>query len=164
MKDNKILCNYQISSDKVMLINNEENVGIKNKIEAIQIAKNQGLDLIQVGIKDNIPVCKPMDYGKIKYQQSKKHKNKETVLKEIRLRIVTDKQDFLLKQKKLDEFLNKGYHVKINIKLQGREVGFKNDAVNKIKDLFLPFLEKIEEPKMSIFDKAVSVHLIPKKK
>ena len=135
--------NNRISSPEVQVINNVgENLGILTTNEAISMAKNQGLDLIEIAPKAKPPVCKIMDMGKYKYDAQKKankakKKQKKIELKEIKLRPVTETHDYNFKLKNAQKFLSKGDKVKFTIKFKGRELQHSNlghDLMNKIQE------------------------------
>ena len=120
--------NYRITSSEVQVIDSSgENLGILNVDEAINIAKNEELDLIEIAPNAKPPVCKVMDIGKFKYDQQKKankakKKQKKIELKEIKLRPVTDVHDYSFKIKNAQKFIVKGDKVKFTIKFKGREL------------------------------------------
>jgi translation initiation factor IF-3 len=127
-KDRGPRSNNRISSPDVQVISREgENLGILNTNEAISIAKNQGLDLIEISPNVNPPVCKIMDMGKFKYDAQKKanlakKKQKIVSLKEIKMRPVTETHDYEFKVKNAKKFISKGYKVKFTIRFKGREL------------------------------------------
>ena len=95
--------------------------------EAIEIAKQEGLDLIEISPNANPPVCKIIDIGKYKYDLQKKankakKKQKIINLKEIKLRPVTEIHDYNFKIKNAQKFLEKGDKVKFTVKFKGREM------------------------------------------
>jgi len=141
-KDKGPKSNNRINSPEVQVIaSNGENLGILNTNEAIAIAKEEGLDLIEIAPNAKPPVCKIMDIGKYKYDQQKKaskaKKNQKKVeLKEIKLRPVTEVHDYTFKIKNAQKFLSKGDKVKFTIKFRGRELQHSNlgkELMNKIK-------------------------------
>lgn len=102
-------------------------LGVMAVRQAIEAAEAAGLDLVEVAATAAPPVCRIMDYGKFKYQQSKKTKDakkKQTVihLKEIKLRGKTEEHDFQFKLKNIKKFLSEGDKVKITIVFKGREI------------------------------------------
>lgn len=104
-----------------------EQLGIVPLTHAIQIASEQGLDLVEVAPDAVPPVCRIMDYGRYKFQQEKRQsegkKHQATVtLKEIKLRPKTGEHDFQVKLKRINEFLEKGFKVKVTIMFRGREI------------------------------------------
>ena len=135
--------NYRINSPEVQVINNDgENLGILNTSEAIEIAKKEGLDLIEIAPNAKPPVCKIIDIGKYKYDAQKKankakKRQKKVELKEIKLRPVTEIHDYNFKLKNALKFLVKGDKVKFTIKFKGRELQHSNlghDLMKKIQD------------------------------
>ena len=141
-KDKGPRSNNRITSSDVQVITNEgENLGILNTDEAIRRAKNEGLDLIEIAPNAKPPVCKIMDMGKYKYDAQKKankakKKQKKVELKEIKLRPVTEVDDYTFKIKNAQKFLSKGDKVKFTIKFKGRELQHShlgNELMDKIK-------------------------------
>jgi translation initiation factor IF-3 len=106
-------------------------LGILETRKAIELAGEQGYDLVEVSPNVDPPVCRMMDYGKHKYQQSKKIQKKthHTVqTKEIKLRPFTGEHDFGIKMRHVIEFLEKGDKVKITVVFRGRELQFKKQG------------------------------------
>ena len=141
-KDKGPRSNNRIFSPEVQVIANDgENLGILSTNEAINIAKNQGLDLIEISPNAKPPVCKIMDMGKYKYDAQKKankakKKQKKIDLKEIKLRPVTEVHDYTFKIKNAQKFLSKGDKVKFTIRFKGRELQHThlgNELMEKIK-------------------------------
>ena len=134
--------NHRIKSLDVQVINSSgENLGTLPIKKAIEAAREEGLDLIEISPNANPPVCKIMDMGKYKYDMQKKaskaKKNQKKVeLKEIKLRPVTEVHDYTFKIKNAQKFLAKGDKVKFTIKFKGRElqhVNLGNELMDKIK-------------------------------
>ena len=103
------------------------NLGVLPLKKAIDIAKGEGLDLIEISPNANPPVCKIMDIGKYKYDQQKKanlakKKQKVVSLKEIKLRPGTEIHDYNFKIKNAKKFISKGDKVKFTVKFKGREM------------------------------------------
>ena len=135
--------NHRINSPEVQVINSDgENLGILNTSEAINRAKQEGLDLIEIAPNANPPVCKIIDMGKFKYDAQKKankakKKQKKIELKEIKLRPVTEIHDYNFKLKNAQRFLTKGDKVKFTIKFKGRELQHSNlghELMQKIQE------------------------------
>ena len=135
--------NNRINSPEVQVISsNGENLGILNTNEAIAMAKEEGLDLIEIAPNAKPPVCKIIDMGKFKYDAQKKankakKKQKIVLLKEIKLRPVTETHDYEFKVKNAKKFITKGDKVKFTIKFKGRELQHShlgNELMNKIKE------------------------------
>ena len=118
------------------------NLGTMQLNKAIELAKQEGLDLIEISPNANPPVCKIIDQGKYKYEQQKKTnkaKKKQRVmnLKEIKLRPVTEIHDYNFKIKNAQKFISKGDKVKFTIRFKGRELQHShlgNELMNKIKE------------------------------
>ena len=141
-KDRGPRSNNRISSPEVQVIGSDgENLGVLSTNEAISMARNQGLDLIEIAPNANPPVCKIMDMGKFKYDRQKKankakKKQKKIDLKEIKLRPVTEVHDYSFKIKNAQKFLAKGDKVKFTIRFKGRELqhsSLGSDLMEKIK-------------------------------
>ena len=135
--------NYRINSPEVQVINSSgENLGILKINEAIHLAKEEGLDLIEISANAKPPVCKIIDMGKYKYDTQKKankakKKQKKIEIKEIKLRPVTEIHDYNFKLKHAQKFLSKGDKVKFTIKFKGRELQHSNlgsDLMVKIQE------------------------------
>ena len=135
--------NNRINSPEVQVIaSNGENLGVLNTNEAIAMAKEEGLDLIEIAPNAKPPVCKIIDMGKYKYDAQKKankakKKQKRIELKEIKLRPVTEIHDYNFKIKNAQKFISKGDKVKITIRFKGRELQHShlgNELMNKIKE------------------------------
>ena len=120
--------NEKIRATQVRVINSDgTNLGTLSTQEAINIAKQKGLDLIEISPKANPPVCKIIDIGKYKYDLQKKankakKKQKTVDLKEIKLRPVTGIHDYNFKIKNAQKFLSKGDKVKFTVLFKGREM------------------------------------------
>ena len=120
--------NDRIKSLDVQVINSSgENLGILPIKKAIDVAKSEGLDLIEISPNANPPVCKIMDIGKYKYDMQKKankaKKNQKiSALKELKLRPGTEIHDYNFKIKNAKKFLSKGDKVKFTVRFKGREM------------------------------------------
>ena len=135
--------NNRITSPEVQVIGSDgENLGILNLHDAINRAKDLGLDLIEIAPNTKPPVCKIMDMGKYKYDAQKKankakKKQKKIELKEIKLRPVTEIHDYNFKIKNAQKFIAKGDKVKFTIRFKGRELqhsSLGNNLMEKIKE------------------------------
>ena len=142
-KDRGPRSNNRIYSPEVQVISsNGENLGILNTNEAIKIARDEGLDLIEISPNAKPPVCKIMDMGKYKYDAQKKanlakKKQKIISLKEIKMRPVTETHDYEFKVKNAKKFISKGDKVKFTIRFKGRELQHShlgNELMGKIKE------------------------------
>ena len=135
--------NDRIRAHEVQVIDSEgKNLGTLSTKEAIEIAKQEGLDLIEISPNANPPVCKIIDIGKYKYDLQKKankakKRQKIMNLKEIKLRPVTEIHDYNFKLKNALKFLIKGDKVKFTIKFKGRELQHSNlghELMKKIQE------------------------------
>ncbi len=135
--------NERIRASEVQVISSDgKNLGTLKTQEAINIAKQEGLDLIEISPNANPPVCKIIDIGKYKYDQQKKaHKAKKKQkvmnLKEIKLRPVTEIHDYNFKIKNAQRFLTKGDKVKFTVQFRGREMQHTDlgyDLMKRITD------------------------------
>jgi len=113
-------------------------LGIMTMAEALEIAAKAGLDLVEVAPTSTPPVCRIMDYGKFRYQQSKKQqvaKKSQSIIqvKEIRLRPKTDEHDLQVKIKHIKKFLSQNDKVKITMMFRGREIAY-TDLGRKIME------------------------------
>ena len=135
--------NNRISSPEVQVIGSDgDNLGILNTNEAISMAKEQGLDLIEIAPNAKPPVCKIIDMGKFKYDAQKKanvarKKQKIVLVKEIKMRPVTETHDYEFKVKNAKKFIAKGDKVKFTIRFKGRELQHShlgNELMTKIKE------------------------------
>ena len=128
VKDVRI--NREIRAREARVIDPEgRQLGILPLAEALRIAAGFELDLVEVSSKSDPPVCRIMDYGKFKYQQSKKAhdaKKKQAVvhIKEVKMRPKTEEHDFQFKLKHIERFLKEGDKIKVTIVFRGREIAF----------------------------------------
>ena len=133
--------NREIKAKEVRLINyNGENLGVVSISEALGIAQEVGLDLIEISPQVTPPVCKVLDYGKYKYELQKKKneakKNQKVVnIKELKLRPMIETHDYEVKLKQAKKFLSQGDKVKFTMRYKGREMSANDmgkDILNKL--------------------------------
>lgn len=120
-----------------VILNDGTSPGIIETWQALKMAKDQGLDLVEINPKAQPPVCKIMDYGKFKYEEKKKlseaKKNqKEQELKELTFRPNTDENDLAHKVAQAKDFLADGNRVKFTIRFRGREITHPQIAKDKL--------------------------------
>lgn len=140
--------NWDIKAPEVRVIDAEgKQVGILPLKEAMKIAEEKGLDLVEVAPSSKPPVCRVMNYGKYKYQQNKRiqeARKHQTVIhvKEVKVRPRTEEHDFQFKLRHVKRFLDEGNKVKISILFRGREIAHPefgkemlNRFVEEVKDL-----------------------------
>ncbi len=123
-----------------MIDSDGEQLGIMGKEEAIKIARQKDLDLVNVSPNSKPPVCRIMDFGKYKYEQSKRdresRKHQKTItVKEVKLRPGIDTNDFEVKLKNAIRFLESGNKVKVTVMFRGREITHKELGRNLCKRL-----------------------------
>ena len=138
--------NREIKAKEVRLINyNGENAGVVSLAEALKIAQEVGLDLIEISPQVTPPDCKVLDYGKYKYEMQKKKneakKNQKVVsIKELKLRPMIDTHDYEVKVKQAKKFLAQGDKVKFTMRYKGREMS-ANDLGKEILNKLLEDLD-----------------------
>ncbi|WP_281614299.1 translation initiation factor IF-3 [Flammeovirga sp. SubArs3] len=138
--------NHQIRVKEVRLVGENVENGIVSRDEAMRLADDQGLDLVEISPNAKPPVCKVIDYSKFKYEQKKREKElkakaSKTVVKEIRFGPNTDQHDLDFKTKHAVKFLNDGNKVKAYVHFHGRTIIYKDRG----KELLKRFAEKIQE-------------------
>ena len=161
--------NEEIRDSEIRLIGSSgEQLGIMSAAQAQGIADEQGLDLVKISPQANPPVCKLMDYGKFRFEQSKREKearkNQHDVeIKEVRMSPGIDVGDFNTKLKNAQKFLAEGNRVKVSVRFRGREMAHTEIG----RDLLLRFAEQAGEvasmekdPKME--GRSMSIFLAPK--
>ncbi|MCI1994857.1 translation initiation factor IF-3 [Clostridium luticellarii] len=137
--------NEQIRVDKIRLVGEKESTILKTR-EALEMARERGMDLVMVSPQAKPPVCKIMNYSKFLYEQSKKvkmaRKNQKIVeMKEIRLSATIELNDIEIKANNARKFLDKGNKVKVSIRFRGRQ----NNYTSLGRKVMNVFLSKLEE-------------------
>jgi translation initiation factor IF-3 len=149
--------NSDIDSPQVRLIDaTGENVGVVPTREAMERAVEVGLDLVEISPHADPPVCKVLDFGKLKYEQQKKRnearkKQKTIDVKEIKMRPNIDVHDYDVKMRAIHRFLEEGDKVKVTLRFRGREMAHQDrgmDVLNRVRE-DLGDLVKVEQfPRM----------------
>lgn len=127
-KDSGFRVNQEITAQRVRLIDKDgEMLGVVTRQEALRLAQEAGLDLVEISPNAEPPVCKILEYGKFKFeQQKKKHeakkKQKIIELKEIQLRPMIGENDLQVKCKAIARFIQEGNKVKVTMRFRGREM------------------------------------------
>ena len=139
--------NEEIKAVQVRLIEEGRQLGILPLNEALAIAAKAGLDLVEIAPNADPPVCRIMDYGKYRYQQSKKlqdaRKSQTTIqIKEIRLRPKTEEHDLEVKIRHIKKFLQQNDKVKITMMFRGREIAY-SDLGRKIMETIRDALDEV---------------------
>ena len=146
--------NEQIRAKEVQVIDeNGEKKGVMNINDALDLAFDKKLDLVLVSPNLEVPVCKIMNYGKYKFEQSKKEKEakkkqKVTELKEIRITPNIEQHDFDFKAKNIRKFIEDGNKVKVTVRFRGRELNNVKMGENVLND----FAKELED--VAVVEKA----------
>ncbi|MHB1062799.1 MAG: translation initiation factor IF-3 [Thiobacillus sp.] len=163
--------NGEITTPEIRLVGVEgEPLGIVKIYDALRQAEEADLDLVEIAPTAQPPVCKIMDYGKFKYQESKKQheaklKQKQVQIKEIKFRPGTDEGDYQIKLRNLIKFLEEGDKTKITLRFRGREMAHQEIGMNQLRRVAadLAELAVVEQfPKME--GRQLVMMLAPKKK
>lgn len=138
--------NQYITASKVRVVGEELEGGLFTIQEALRIAQDQGMDLVEISPNADPPVCRVVDYKKFLYERKKKQKEikaktAKTVIKEIRFTPNTDEHDFEFKAKHAERFLGEGAKVKAYVHFRGRAIVFKERG----ELLLLKFAQRLEE-------------------
>ena len=162
--------NEKIRAREIRVIGEDgEQFGILTVNEALALAAEKSLDLVEISPNATPPVCKIMDYGKFKYEKTKKEKEnkkkqKNVVIKEIRIKPHIDEHDKETKISQIKKFIEKEYKVKISLRLSGREKLHAESAVKILDDFANSFEETaIVEKKYGKEQVQKFVMLSPKK-
>jgi translation initiation factor IF-3 len=152
LKKKIIPANNKIRAREVRVVTVEgENFGVVPIAKALELAKERGLDLVQ--ITDNVvpPVCKIIDYGKYLYKENKKKKKQKAVtksqVKSIRLGFAISDHDMEIRANSTEKFLNQGSTVRVILPLKGRQKALESVAREKLK-FFIEMVEKKNEIKI----------------
>lgn len=151
--------NHQIRSAEVRLIGAEgENIGVVSLSEALKLAQEAGLDLIEISPNTAPPIAKIADYGKFQYDQNKKQKQAKArshvvEVKSLQVKIGTGEHDLALKAKKASEWLKEKHRIKIDLFLTGRSkylnFDFLRERLDRILNLISVDYKIADEPKKS---------------
>jgi translation initiation factor IF-3 len=155
-RDPGVRMNENIRVPEIRVIDEEGQVGVMSPREALEIARERGLDLIEIVPNAQPPVCKIIDFGKWKYEQQKRDKaQKKTqhqqLLKEVRFHPSTDTHDFEFKTRHARDFLLEGHKVKATVQFKGREVTYRQFG----EGLLTKFLERLAD--ISKIDQQISM-------
>lgn len=151
----RVLINETITSPELRVVGAEgENVGVVSHREAMKLAKESELDLIVISPKAKPPVAKIMDYGKFQYDQKKKQREIKqkahvTETKNIQIKIGTGDHDLNLKKSRIEEWLDEGHRIKVDLFLRGRYKYMEFSFLKKRLEMFLELVTipfKIADP------------------
>ena len=135
--------NGEIRVPRVRVIGSDgEMIGVLSRDEALRMAEDEGLDLVEIQPNADPPVCKVMDFGKFRFEQQKKaseakKKQKQVEIKELKFRPVTDDGDYQIKLRNMRRFIAEGDRVKVVVRFRGREMSHT--------ELGLAMTQRIEE-------------------
>jgi translation initiation factor IF-3 len=152
--NNLFKINEQIKAKEIRLIDHEGKMfGVTTVAEAIAMAQEVGLDLIEVSPTANPPVCKISNFGKMKYEMQKKtadakKKQKVVEVKEIKMTINIGKGDYDTKLRHTKEFIEKGNKVKVSIRMKGREITHR-DLAEKMMAGIVKDVEEFAKPEVN---------------
>ncbi|MDX1625878.1 MAG: translation initiation factor IF-3 [Wenzhouxiangellaceae bacterium] len=130
--DKKTRRNEDITAPKVRVVGPDgDQIGIRRVSEAIELAEEHGMDLVEIAPQADPPVCRIMDWGKYRFEESKKaqaqrKKQKQVQVKEVKFRPGTDTHDYDVKMKNLRRFLEEGDKVKVTLRFRGREMAHQD--------------------------------------
>jgi translation initiation factor IF-3 len=162
--------NKEIRTPKVRLISDEGQVGIVSIHEALQMAEEAGLDLVEIVPTSQPPVCKIMNFGKYRYDQTKREKESKKAqhqikVKEVKLKPNIDDHDLETKLRQAKEFLSKGNKVKVTLSYRGREMAHPEIGENlmqKVCEDLVEYASAESTPKR--MGRMLTVVLAPKPK
>lgn len=145
-------------------------IGIVRTSEALAMAEEAGVDLVEVAAKANPPVCRLMDYGKFRYQEQKrqqemKAKQKVIQVKEVKFRPATDENDYQTKLRALIRFLGDGNKAKVTLRYRGREMAHQDlgqDVLTRIREDLADIAQVEQFPKLE--GRQMIMVLAPKRK
>lgn len=168
LQKNRINNDIRCREVRVLDADNEL-VGVMPTVDALRMAKEQGVDLVEISPNAEPPVCKLIEYGKYLYQKSKDQKSKKqkvVQVKEIKFRPGTDEGDYQVKLRSLIRFLEEGDKAKITLRFRGREMAHQQigmEVLNRVKD-DLQELAVVESFPTKIEGRQMIMVLAPKKK
>ncbi|HAN55128.1 MAG: translation initiation factor IF-3 [Pseudomonadota bacterium] len=170
-QDKETRVNGEITGSEIRLVGLEgEPLGIVSATEALRMAEEAEVDLVEIAPQAQPPVCRLMDYGKFKYQQSKRQheaklKQKQIQVKEVKFRPGTDEGDYQIKLRNLIRFLEEGDKAKVTLRFRGREMAHQEIGLAQLRRVEADLAEHavVEQfPKME--GRQMVMMLGPKKK
>ena len=157
----KYCVNEQIRAERIIVVGAQgENSGALPRAQALEMAEQSNLDMVQVGEKDGVPVVKFLNFGKFLYEKKKqmhesKKNQKEVQVKEIKIRPNIDEQDYQNKVNQAERFFKEGKKVKFTLQFKGRQMAMMDDLGTRMferisHDLFARNLGALVEEKDSL--------------
>ncbi|MBK9493737.1 MAG: translation initiation factor IF-3 [Aquimonas sp.] len=163
--------NHEIRVPRVRVIGAEgENVGVLTRDEALKMAMDLELDLVEIQPNVDPPVCRIMDFGKFRFEQQKKanaakKKQKQVEIKELKFRPTTDVGDYAIKLRNLKRFLEEGDKVKVNIRFKGREMAHQELGLAMAQKLEVDLGDEVViEQRARLEGRQMVMMIAPKKK
>jgi len=159
--------NDRIRAPKVRVVYGEgQQLGVMSTREAVEKAKSVGLDLVEIAANADPPVCRIVDYGKYKYEQSKLKKTSKSKgpskMKEVKFRVRTEEHDYNIKCARIEKFLDEGNKVRVQLQFRGRENAHKEigfEVMGKVKEDLKGMSHVDMEPKLA--GRAIGMILSP---
>src|SRR5574338_977758 len=167
----RIRINHQIRIPQIRVVaSNGDNLGVLSTRDALKMAQEENLDLVEINPRAVPPVCKIMDYGKFKYDEKKKEQNAKRnqhnqELKELTFRPNTDENDLAHKLAQAKEFISEGNKVKFTIRFRGREITHPQigkDKLDWIQQRLAGLI--VANPQVNLEGKFMSMIVMPGKK
>ena len=159
--------NGKIRAREVRVLDEEKQpLGVMSLSDALRLAQDKGLDLIEIAANANPPVCRIVDYGKFRYEQAKNEKHSQRAgdkMKEVQLSAVIDAHDFSVKVQHAIEFLSEDIKVRVKLRFKGRQKAHKEfgyDVVNRFVRALAAYGQADSPPKM-LGDRDLNVLLTP---
>lgn len=147
-----------------------EMVGVLSKDEALRLAEDEGMDLVEIQPNADPPVCRVMDFGKFRFEAQKKasaarKKTKQVEIKEVKFRPTTDDGDYAIKLRNMRRFIEEGDKIKITIRFKGREMAHTELGVQMIQRLEEDLKEEVViESRPRLEGRQMVMMIAPKKK
>ena len=138
VKNAGVRMNEQIRVPEIRVVDEEGVVGVMSPGEAMKLAHERGVDLIEIAPNAQPPVCKLMEFGKWRYEQQKREKmtkasSHKQLIKELRFHPSTDTHDFEFKLRHARDWIEEGHKVKVSVQFKGREIAYKEFGVELLK-------------------------------
>ncbi|MEI8133908.1 MAG: translation initiation factor IF-3 [bacterium] len=138
VKNAGVRMNEQIRVPEIRVVDEEGVVGVMSPQDAMKLARERGVDLLEIAPNAQPPVCKLMEFGKWRYEQQKKEKQTKAsshkqLIKELRYHPSTDTHDFEFKLRHAREWIGEGHKVKVSVQFKGREIAYKEHGVELLK-------------------------------
>lgn len=168
-KTNRINAEIRIPEIRLIGVDGEQ-LGIVKTVEALRLAEQEGVDLVEIAPNAEPPVCRIMDYGKFKYQEQKrqqeaKAKQKIIQVKEVKFRPATDEGDYQVKLRNLKRFIEDGDKAKVTLRFRGREMAHQElgmRVLERVRDDMAELVQVEAMPKLE--GRQMVMVLAPKRK